>query len=196
MDFGKVGSPFMQVYTGSETTAKVTNLEAGCKYSFRVRSSNGACLSEYSKVCEFEATEPEEPAPEEEAAAEEVGEVTEDDWYEAWLEDERLRKDDERKMRIHEANSLQRKKEAARDYHEKLKDKHFRAAVSLQETKEHFSSLHAEISGILAKRDSNKSGEQGHRPASEVPRQLHKVVQDVSDRLRELEAEEDNREAT
>jgi len=191
MDFGKIGSPFMQVYTGPETTAKISNLEPGLLYTFRVRSSNGACLSEYSKTCQYEAVAPEAPAEAEEA----VEDMGEDDWYEAWLEDERLRKEHDRKQRIADAAAVKRKREQARDYHEKLKDQNFIALEKLKETQEHFSTLHADICGILAKRDSNKSTEAGHK-AAEPPRQVNKVIQDVSDRLRELEAEEDNREQT
>lgn len=73
---------------------------------------------------------------------------------------------------------------------------HHISAEKLEETKDHFSLLHAEVSGLMAKRDSNKKMDPGHKPAGDPPRQLHKVLQDVSDRLRELEAEEDNREGT
>lgn len=197
-DFGKVGSPFMQVYTGSETTAKLTNLTPGDLYTFRVRASNGACLSEFSKTCQFEASEP----PEAEAAAAEGqedavdgAEMTEEDWYEAWLEDERIRKEEERKKRAAQAQQEKRRRESARDYHERLKDQNYIAKQKLEETQDHFSALHAEVAGLMAKKDP-KPLEPGAKPSSEPPRQMHKVIQDVSDRLRELEGEEDNREAT
>lgn len=196
-DFGKVGSPFVQVYTGSETTAKIGGLTPGLLYTFRVRASNGACLSEFSKTCTYEATEPPETEPVAEAEAEdELDPVTEEDWYEAWLEDERIRKEQEKKQRLAQAAVEKRQREEARDYHERLKDQHFIASQKLEEAQDHFSALHAEISGLLAKRDSNKTADPGAKPANEPGRQLHKVVQDVSDRLRELEAEEDNREGT
>jgi len=203
MDFGKHGSPFMQVYTGGETTCKLAGLQHGRMYSFRVRASNGACLSDFSPVCTYEATAPPEPTEEEsEAAALEAGLgeeeeiLDEEDWYETWLENERLRKEEEKKLRVVEEAERKRQREANRDYHERLIDMHHISLEKLDETKDHYSLLHGETCGLLAKRDSNKKADQGAKQGQEHTRPTQKVLLDVSDRLRELEAEEDNREGT
>jgi len=189
-DFGRANnSPFYQIYTGSELTFKVTGLKPGYCYSFRVRASNGACMSEYSEVAQFEATVPEEEGEEEQAT------VTEDDWYEQWLEDERIRKEDDKRRKVAEAARRKRLRIDAREYHEHLVDNHFVTLRTLEETKDHYESLHAEVAALLAAKNNSSKAVEGQKP-SEPPRQLHKVLQDVNDRLRELEAEEDNREAT
>jgi len=188
---GTVKSPYLQIYSGPNTTFHVKNLDAGTEYTFRVRASNGARLSAYSEECIFEAgDQTEEVAPtgtefdDEQQSAE--------DWYEQWLEEEKKRQEDEMRERVRRAQQDKMRRAQARQMHEEILDMHVLSHNARGEEKQRNSQLHAEMWQLLQdKRGRNSDMSQGNEPT----RNFGKVLQDVTDRLRELEMEEENKES-
>merc|ERR1711865_278346 len=186
---GTVKSPHLQIYSGPNTTFHVKGLEAGVEYFFRVRASNGARLSEFSEECVYEAGDPPEA---EEAQGEDEEAETAEDWYESWLEEDKHRQEDDMRLKVQQNTQDKYRRSQARQIHEEILDMHVISHNELEDVHTRNQQLHAEMHLLLQeKRGRNSDMTQ----AGEPMRNFGKMLADVTDRLRELEIEEENKES-